>query len=511
MTNLHIPWKLELRFTTLIFILAAVLLWLIGGVDRFVLINDEGIYLDGAARILTGQVPYRDFFVLTGPGSFWLLAGMFHLLGITLSHARLIPILDLAFNTAAVYWLADRLTSRGLALALAFIFFAFQFSQPVVLYVNHRFDSSALAMAAIVVTFYGVNCPKHILFFLAGMLVGASAWVTPPMLVLGLTQAIWISWHSDLRNQLPAYLAGLIFCSVLAAGILSFQDGLWPMVKHIRWAATNYSSANRMSYGSIIGGYHAIFAGVTGVEILIRAAVVFCLSLPAILPIAVYVGWLFGFFQSRQETLLLAASVTLLLSAYPRFDVLHLNFVAPIFYVLAGAFYQRTLGRSLRPTVSLAFCLLPAIFFLWLAISRITQDHTVNTHGGLVRSRPEELTLVTQLSRFIQPSDSLFVFPYLPVAYFLTGGKNPTRYSFLQPGMMSHADEEAALAELQASPPKWVLYSDFPKEAYLRIWPSSDPTRLHMPSIEEFIRSRYHLVEEINLSNGEFRILRLVL
>jgi hypothetical protein len=123
----------------------------------------------------------------------------------------------------------------------------------------------------------------------------------------------------------------------------------------------------------------------------------------------------------------------------------------------------------------------------------------------------DELTLVTKLPQYIQPGESLFVFPYLPIVYFLTGGRNPTRYSYLQPGMMTKEDEEIALAELLANPPRWVLYSDVPKEAYLRIWPNSDPTRLRMPSIEEFIRSRYHLVEKLNLSNGEFRILRLAL
>jgi hypothetical protein len=503
-----VPRTLELRFAALVFILAAVLLWLIEA-DRLVLLNDEGIYLDGALRILNGEVPYRDFFVLTGPGSFWLLAGVFQLLGITLSLARLIPIFDLAFITASVYWLAAHLTSRGFAAALAFIFFSFQFTDSVPLNVNHRLDSSALAMAALVCTFHGIGFPCWRIFFVAGAFAAAAAWVTPSIAIVGMLLATWILWNNDLRRQFPAYLAGLLFCSAMATGALLLQGALWPMVQHMFWAGANYSSANRMSYGSIIGGYHAIFREVGGLEIFLRGSIIFCFALPAILPIGVYLGSLFGTFRSRQELLLLFVSVGFLLSAYPRMDVVHLRSSAPIFYVLAGCLYHRTLGRFLRPTVSLGFWLLPAALFLCIAISRVSQNFVVETRVGQVRVGSDDLTLVRRLSQYVQPGESLFVFPYLPVAYFLTGGKNPTHYSFLQPGMMSQADEEAALTELQANSPQWVLYSDVPKEAYLRIWPSSDPKRLHMPSIEEFIRSRYHLVERINLSNGEFRILRL--
>ena len=98
----------------------------------------------------------------------------------------------------------------------------------------------------------------------------------------------------------------------------------------------------------------------------------------------------------------------------------------------------------------------------------------------------------------------------MPLVYFLTGGENPTRYSFLQPGMMTLVDEETALASLLARPPQWVFYSDTPAEAYLRLWPSSDPARLRMHSIENFIHSRYGLVERLSLSTGEFIIFKLL-
>ncbi len=52
---------------------------------RFSLTFDEGIYVDGARRILAGQVPYRDFFIVMGPGTFWLQALALRALGMTLA------------------------------------------------------------------------------------------------------------------------------------------------------------------------------------------------------------------------------------------------------------------------------------------------------------------------------------------------------------------------------------------------------------------------------------------
>ena len=39
---------------------------------------DEGLILSGAAQVAQGALPYRDFWSMYGPGSFYLLAGLDH-------------------------------------------------------------------------------------------------------------------------------------------------------------------------------------------------------------------------------------------------------------------------------------------------------------------------------------------------------------------------------------------------------------------------------------------------
>ena len=72
---------------------------------------------------------------------------------------------------------------------------------------------------------------------------------------------------------------------------------------------------------------------------------------------------------------------------------------------------------------------------------------------------------------------------------------------------MTADDEATALRELQARPPTWVLYEDVPPEVYLKHWPSSDPKRLRMNSIEQFFRENYRPVEKLSHRLGNFSLL----
>src|SRR6185295_5370771 len=108
----------------------------------------EGIYLEGARRMLQGQAPYRDFFIHTGPGSLWWHALVFKLLGVSLSHGHVVLSFDLAFLSAAVFWLTAQLARPIIAAFVTFLFVAFETANPSIMAVSHRWDSCALAVGA---------------------------------------------------------------------------------------------------------------------------------------------------------------------------------------------------------------------------------------------------------------------------------------------------------------------------------------------------------------------------
>ena len=51
-------------------------------------IGDEGTLVDGAHRVLHGQIPSRDFVEAMGPGSFYWLAAFFRIFGESIGTAR---------------------------------------------------------------------------------------------------------------------------------------------------------------------------------------------------------------------------------------------------------------------------------------------------------------------------------------------------------------------------------------------------------------------------------------
>ncbi len=70
----------------LIFVLSLGYLWVF---RRYTTMEpDEGIILQGAQRILRGEVLYRDFFSFFTPGSYHLLAFLFKLFGSSILVAR---------------------------------------------------------------------------------------------------------------------------------------------------------------------------------------------------------------------------------------------------------------------------------------------------------------------------------------------------------------------------------------------------------------------------------------
>jgi len=80
------PEETDGAIAILLFVFSLVYLWLF---RRYVAMEpDEGIILQGAQRILNGEVLYRDFFSFFTPGSYYFLTLLFKIFGSTILVAR---------------------------------------------------------------------------------------------------------------------------------------------------------------------------------------------------------------------------------------------------------------------------------------------------------------------------------------------------------------------------------------------------------------------------------------
>src|SRR5215475_10976047 len=129
----------------LIFLLTASYLFLF---RRFSTMDpDEGIILQGAQRILRGEVLYRDFFSFFTPGSYYLLAALFKTFGNSLIVARTALVVFGGVFSVVTYLLARRVCRRSSALTVACI--VSLTSLPYRFMALHNWDSTLWACLAI--------------------------------------------------------------------------------------------------------------------------------------------------------------------------------------------------------------------------------------------------------------------------------------------------------------------------------------------------------------------------
>ncbi len=84
-------------------------------------ITAEGVAYVSAQRVLEGQIPYRDFWTIYAPGSFYLLAGVFSVFGSSVFVARLTSALLMGVVGLSLYGHGSRYARRWLAILIALV------------------------------------------------------------------------------------------------------------------------------------------------------------------------------------------------------------------------------------------------------------------------------------------------------------------------------------------------------------------------------------------------------
>jgi len=130
----------------------------------------------------------------------------------------------------------------------------------------------------------------------------------------------------------------------------------------------------------------------------------------------------------------------------------------------------------------------------------------VPSPAGILHVARDQASDVRLLMQQVHPGDSLFVYPYMPVQYFLTQARNPTRYPYLQPGMMTREQGAEALSELQSRPPEWLLYLQLSREELLRVFPNGAGRDWRFVELESWMQQNYRPVEGPSISVGGYRL-----
>ncbi len=198
--------------------------------------TDQMLYATNGTRLLSGQMPYRDYFEFLTPGTDWTYALLFRIFGVSLWIPNLL--MDLLASIAVLLTtLAAGKVLRGVAVVLPAAFFLGLGLYGGLDATHHWFS----ALTAMVVLLHGTET-RHLLA--AGTLCGVAASFTQSkgaFVTLGFM--VYLLWQSvQQREPIKAlWRKYLLLCGAALAGFLPFN--LYYMVKlgfseWYRWIVT---------------------------------------------------------------------------------------------------------------------------------------------------------------------------------------------------------------------------------------------------------------------------------
>ena len=462
-----------------------------------VLNGDEGIVLQGAQRILNGEVVYRDFFSFLSPGSFYWMALLFKVFGSSILVAHGALIVYGGIFSVLTYLLARRVCARWCALFVVYLFALT--ALPYQFRALHNWDSTLWACLALYFAVRLLETP-HWGFALA---VGAFASLTclseqskGAGLLLGLAAGFGaVMWSNRREGRIVlsyvwAFLAGFAPPLLLTVAYFAAHHSLPQMLADCLWPLQHYSSVNSLPYGSP----ELVDAEVEKARMLpwsMQLGMLVILSPYFILPVLPILAagflavWLFRLWwwkekNARYFVMVCSTLVALLLSVVSsgRPDLSHLIIFngPPCFLVLAW-----TLERSLFPSKFLNGVRTLGSFFLFFSFTALgltllwgpLNAHVVlKTRRGILKAQHGDAVL-EELQARVRPGEKIFVYPYQPLYYYLTSTFSPTHYEYLQLGMHTPEQFAEAIREVAADRTPVVVFQPSFTEYLPQGWPAT--------------------------------------
>ena len=373
--------------------------------------------------------------------------------------------------------------------------------------VSHHFDSNFYALLAVVCLILWQQKRKSFLLIISGVCLGISTLILQhkgPLLLCAI-----MAWILIRRKQEPRWLSAALFVftsylATLGIALLYFyrKDALQAVVFDDFIAPLRmYESSNSVTYAhglfrdGIFEFWSALFGNTTWGNVLSLGLVLPDLLIASLPFTVLLLGIRHRSKAGNPEILLLwFTGYALFLSEFQRTDMTHLIWGSPILIVLFAHLLDKSrtaVARGAGSLITISAFFLAICSFLVVALGK-----TVVTRRGNIavidRNAPAVLGF---LDKEVKPGEEIFVYPYSPFYYFLSGARNATRYSFLLYGFntpQQFSDVTHALDENQVRIVVWD--TNYIEETERRVFPGAIHPRPDQLVIEPYLMSHYRQV-----------------
>jgi 4-amino-4-deoxy-L-arabinose transferase-like glycosyltransferase len=532
--SVYLPEKspTERRIVIAVFVLSFLYLYIF---RRYTTMEpDEGIVLEGAQRVLRGEILYRDFFSFFTPGSYYFLAMIFKLFGNTFTVARVVLLVLGSCYSVLAYLLSRRVCSRSIALVVTGLMAAT--TLPFRFLVLHNWDSTLWACLAVYCSVRCLELPNWKWPFAVGSFTSLTFLFEQSKgagLGLGLGVGLLIvalASPSERRfssAQLSGFACGLLWPFVLAFAYFGAHHALGIMAADWVWPLQHYSAANRVPYGhqnwsdetrNQLFGTGSLF-----VRVITMVTMSPCFVIPLLPLVAAALGvyWTVRIFQKERDeskseyyVVVCATLSGLLLSVVVvRADIIHFVYLQPLFcLVLAWVFEARDvpggLLRNLRGAVVLCLVIAFSLFSIPLLIRATTASNSLTTRKGLVKT-PRNDAVIPYVQKHVTEGEPMLVYPYLPLYQYLSATSGPSSLEYFQPGMNTSEQAQEMISQLASRRVRVVLFESSFVQKIPNSWPHTELRAIVNDPVADYILQEYRNCK-ILMSTNDWRFLFMV-
>jgi hypothetical protein len=384
--------------------------------DHF-LNGDEGVTLNGAWNLYNGRRLYFDFFSFLPPLSFYLIAALWYVVGVSFWSAKILSIFFLLLGALGLYKIAEKLKPGNFNLLVPFFFIL---SSSWLWIINHNFFQLILVIWSSYFFIIYLSSRRRRFLFIAALLAGFSLITLQQKgLAFGGASGLFLLFQPlelGFRNRIKPVL--LYIFGILASLVVLLL--FWPPVllwnNLLIFPLFNYLESNRISYNLLLLAFVAF------------VALIFTLRTQL----------------TKSKLFLLVITGALLISCYPLPDYYHLSLaLSPLIALLPELLLSiKGWRRDLWSWLSLGI-----LSYLWLWPVSIFFAFLLFNFSF---SAPYPFL---DYIRRECPGEYLHVGPFLPGVYLETGKLSATSFDILITGHQTEPQFIQAAAQLKAAPP----------------------------------------------------------
>jgi hypothetical protein len=170
-------------------------------------------------------------------------------------------------------------------------------------------------------------------------------------------------------------------------------------------------------------------------------------------------------------------------------------YLQPLFFlvlawIVDGGDIPTNWFRKARPFLIAYVAIGFAALSLPLLMRAARAPYKITTPRGTVETSTKD-TVLEYVRDKISPRETILVYPYLPLYYFLTETFSPSPYDYFQPGMNTPQQAEQVLGELKSKEVRVVLLESSFAEKIPTSWPGTPLSALAQDPVGSYIVREY--------------------